>query len=103
MKKLICYSVAFMSLSMLSGCHAIGVIVPHRVVYASHTRTHVYRPRIRYRHVHVRSRAQRPQSRVIRNRYVRRQNIINRTVIHRHYYDRSGAKNRRHGKKGKRR
>ena len=101
MKKYICYIVAFLSLSLMAGCHGIGVIVPHHVVYTSHTpRTYVYRPRIRHRHVHVPRRALRPRKRIIRRRYVHRQNVYNRTVIHRHYYNRS-KKNRNRGK-GKR-
>jgi len=103
MKKYICYTVALLSLTMLGGCHTFGVVVPHNVVYTSHTRTYVHRPRVRHRRVHIRQRVLRPRKRIIRNRYVRRQNIINRTVIHRYYYNgHNGSKNKRRGKKGKR-
>ena len=103
MKKYICYTVALLSLTMLGGCHTFGVVVPHNVVYTSHTRTYVHRPGVRHRRVHVRRRAIRPRKRIIRNRYVRRQNVYNnRTVIHRHYYNGNiGKKNRSRGKRGK--
>ena len=103
MKKCILYVIAGLSMIFLPGCFGVyGVVVPHRVVYTSHTprpKVHVHH----HRHYHKRRVIVRVRPRT-RHRHVYKRNTYNRTVIHRHYYN-NGAKNKRNkrSKKGKKR